>query len=393
KWAVEEAKKRNIQIHAWIWVLASGNDRHNSLVSLPDDYPGPILSKHPEWMLIGEKGNTRPDNQHEFWLDPSDQNARNYIISMAEEIVKNYDVDGIHLDYIRYPFQSDNNLMGFNKSSLDQFEKDTGYRIMEINQNTINAWNAWKENKINTFVKDISTSLRKIKPDITISAAVFGKNNNYRKSTIQQNWELWVNNGWVDMLNPMIYALNKDSLQNNLAYFNESINKNVLIYPGIAFKNLDVPEIAEQMNTITNQGLLGYSIFAVAFLNDEKLDFLKGNNTLLPSKNNLYEASLFLNEYNLYIISFLENSSEIDENHYNNLASLINESNSLITQLNSPSPDIKNIKLNITNFKIISQNMLNKEFKYYQSRLKILNSYVSRAEILVNLELKKLKTN
>jgi uncharacterized lipoprotein YddW (UPF0748 family) len=394
KWAVEEAKRRNIQLQAWMWVFAVGNDRHNTLINLPDAYQGPVLLKHPDWALIGEKGNLRPNNQHEYWLDPSDKNVKNYLISIAEEIVKNYDVDGIHLDYIRYPFQSDNNLMSFNKESLDKFEKETGYRITELSPSELSLWNSWKENNINNFVKDISIGLRKIKPDIVISAAVFGKSTYDRKNTIQQNWETWVANGWIDMLNPMIYALNKDSLNTNLACFNEQVNRNVLIYPGIALKHLDEAEITEQMNIIKNYGLLGNTIFAVAYLNDEKSDFLKNgpyksNNALSPSKNNLSNAAVLLHSYSSFLQNFVSNSGDIYQNEQNNFISLINESNNLANQLNSTVANPKTIRFNLATFKTLSQNTLNTEFRNSPNRARALNSLINRAETLVNLELRK----
>ena len=44
-WAISEAHKRNIQLHAWTWIFAVGNTKHNPLINKPYDYPGPIFGK------------------------------------------------------------------------------------------------------------------------------------------------------------------------------------------------------------------------------------------------------------------------------------------------------------------------------------------------------------
>ncbi|MCK7504630.1 MAG: hypothetical protein MZV70_11450 [Desulfobacterales bacterium] len=73
---MREAHKRNIELHAWTWIFAVGNTRHNPIIGKPNEYPGPIISKYPELALRGPDGGMLAPNQHEFWLDPSNARAR-----------------------------------------------------------------------------------------------------------------------------------------------------------------------------------------------------------------------------------------------------------------------------------------------------------------------------
>ncbi|MCK7504629.1 MAG: family 10 glycosylhydrolase [Desulfobacterales bacterium] len=130
------------------------------------------------------------------------------MISLLEEIVSKYNVDGIQLDYIRYPFQKPSYLMGFNPAGRQKFEIESGLKLDKIDSNLIKTWNIWKAKQVSRFVQEASVKLQRIKPDIKISAAVFGGDRESRMTSIQQEWELWTQNGWVDILNPMIYASN-----------------------------------------------------------------------------------------------------------------------------------------------------------------------------------------
>ena len=86
-YVIKQARRRGIAVHAWF-------------VTGPVDYygePSPILTQHPDWSMIG------PDGRQSFWLNFARLDVRKFISDLALEIVKNYDVDGVHFDYTRYP--------------------------------------------------------------------------------------------------------------------------------------------------------------------------------------------------------------------------------------------------------------------------------------------------
>jgi len=314
-WAVQEAHKRNIELHAWTWIFAVGNVKHNPLIGRSYNYPGPIISKNYDLALLGTDGNMIPINQNEYWLDPSNTRSRDILLSLMEEMVKNYQIDGIQLDYIRYPFQKNNNYMGFNTESRQKFEIETGYSLDKLDYNTLKSWNEWKTKQISLFVKDVSENLRKIKPGIRISAAVFGGNRARRLSTIQQDWESWVNNGWIDILNPMIYSTNTAQLEESLDYLVKSVGSKAFIYPGIAVRQLENADMLEQIYAIKDKGMVGNTLFAMAHLGTEKSELLsqgpyrfKGAKN--PSINPLESVVELLDDF----ISKVDNLKKINSN-------------------------------------------------------------------------------
>lgn len=346
-WATKEAHKRNMELHAWTWIFAVGNVKHNPLINKSYNYPGPILFKNNDLALLGSEGNLVPVNQNEYWLDPANPKSRAIILSLLEEIVKNYPVDGVQLDYIRYPFQKNTDLMGFNTETRQKFEIETGYMLDKPDENNLDAWNKWKTKQISSFVKEVSDSLRKIKPDIRISAAVFGGNRTKRTSTIQQDWEYWVNNGWIDILNPMIYSTNISQLQDDLDYFVKAVDSKAFIYPGIAVRQLDDADMLEQIYTIKNKGLVGNTLFAMAHLGSEKSEILsqgpyRYKYAKNPTINPLESAVALLDD----LLSRIININKVSCNKNYSLERIINEINQLRSYIISYSSNPQVSKIN-----------------------------------------------
>jgi len=88
-YVVAEAHRRGLQVHAWFVVGEIG---------IPYGEPGPVLSQHPEWVMLDASGGSQI-----HWLNFAHPDARQFISDLISEVVLNYDVDGVHLDYIRYP--------------------------------------------------------------------------------------------------------------------------------------------------------------------------------------------------------------------------------------------------------------------------------------------------
>lgn len=274
--AVKEAHKRGMELHSWIWVFAVGNIRHNPIIGRDHDYPGPVLSTHDyTWALASANGSFLPPRQPEFWLDPANPEARQFAKDQIMEVVQNYEVDGIQYDYIRYPFNNRGGEMGFDWVGRSRFEKETGLTLDKLDEETRQVWQAWKIQQVNEFVKDVSTTLKRMKPCFRMSAAVYALPRRWRLNAIQQEWETWVTNGWVDTLNPMTYVTTPGDLRIKAGYVRESCEDRSLVYPGLSIRQLDTAGLVEQLDTSRAIGTLGTTMFAVAHLDDNKLSVLK----------------------------------------------------------------------------------------------------------------------
>src|SRR5829696_3816977 len=107
--AVREGHRRGLQVHAYLNALtarAAGIEGQCRSISEPDSgNPRHMLLEHPEWIMSESSGRLLPcPNSEEYvWVSPSFPEVRTRLARVAADIARRYDVDGIHLDRIRYP--------------------------------------------------------------------------------------------------------------------------------------------------------------------------------------------------------------------------------------------------------------------------------------------------
>lgn len=310
--AVKEARKRGMEIHAWIWAFAVGNLRHNPIIGKDPDFPGPVLSGHDfSWALARANGALLPNNQPEFWIDPSNPQGRQFVKDLTAEIVQNYPVDGLQFDYIRYPFNGKGTEMGFDWAGRMRFERETGLNLDKMDDETRQVWQAWKIAQVSSFVQETSQLLRKLRPGLRISAAVYGTPRRLRTGNIQQEWETWVANGWVDTINPMTYVGTAKELSISAGAVRESSEDKALVFPGLSIRQLDTAGLIEQMDTSRVIGTLGTTFFAVAQLDDKKVNILKMGPyrrmpLLTPQQDPLKASRLLVDDFAALVNRYLQ---------------------------------------------------------------------------------------
>ncbi|MEM6450145.1 MAG: family 10 glycosylhydrolase [Cyanobacteria bacterium P01_D01_bin.105] len=284
--AINLGKAHNMEVHAWVWLFAAGNQAHNRLVGQPTGYPGPILSARPEWAGFDNKGNLIIPGQTKPFLDPANPEVRQYLLSLLSEIAGRYDIDGIQFDYVRYPFQdpSANRLFGYGNAARRQFHQLTGVDPITLSPKNggdagkAHLWNQWvsfRIQQISTFVAEASHRLRQQKPHLTISAAVFADPTQKRRHGIQQDWEDWADQGLVDWIVLMSYASNTQRLDELIRpWLVESSYPRTQVIPGIRLLNLSPAAAAAQLRHIQSLPANGYALFAADNLNSEVQNML-----------------------------------------------------------------------------------------------------------------------
>ncbi len=272
KAAVKLAQERNMELHAWVWVFAIVNQRHNEILNLPQDYPGPILSRYPDWGITDQDGNSFHYHSGKAFLDPANPKVQRYLSLLLEEIATNYDVDGIHLDYIRYPFQSPTGKYnyGYGTASRRKFKQMTGVDPIKLNfgDNLWSQWTGFRLKQVDNFVSAVSQRLKAKRPDLILSTAVFPMPRQERLNKIQQHWEKWVREGSIDLLVPMTYASDTDELYQLTRPLFENFNEEqALLLPGIRL--LDIPDIVavDQIQLLRGMSTEGFALFAAENLN------------------------------------------------------------------------------------------------------------------------------
>jgi uncharacterized lipoprotein YddW (UPF0748 family) len=279
--AVELAHERGMELHAWVWVFAAGNQLHNRLLNQPADYPGPVLNAHPTWAGYDNQGSTIPPGQTKPFFDPANPDLRRYLLRLVEEIITRYDVDGVQLDYIRYPFQdpSANRTYGYGVAARQQFEAIAGIdplavsprldvqqpRAVQERQRFL--WDRWTEfriQQVTSFVAEVSRLVKRERPDIVLSTAVFAKPEHERRQKIQQDWGTWADRGLVDWIVLMSYAQDTNAFESLIRpWVLHADYSPTLVIPGIRLLNLSEPAVVDQLQALRDLPAPGYALFAV----------------------------------------------------------------------------------------------------------------------------------
>lgn len=290
---VQEGHRLGMKVTAWVWCFAAGNERHNRIIAKPTDYPGPILSL-PELsnsQLVLSDGATIPNKQHEYWLSPASQQSQTFLLNAYKEIVTRYAVDGLQLDYIRYPFQSDTQQAGWDTLTKARVREELG---IDLQPNTpLTGWqrdqfNQWKAAQVTAFVKKVSTELRAIRPSLVLSASVFALPRQDRIRAIQQDWETWVQNGWIDVLVPMTYSTSPTALSEQLHWIYKAVEQGSLLSPGLGAHLLEDQGLLQQAWVTKQHGADGQTWFAASHLTQPRLGLLKASTNQVP----LYQFQL-----------------------------------------------------------------------------------------------------
>lgn len=250
KFAIEECHKRGMEIHAWMVCIPAGNDRQVKLLGNQS-----VVKKKPA-MCIHFK--------NAWYLDPGNPETAKYLAAIAKEITMNYDIDGIHLDYIRYPENGENFPDG---KTFRKYGK--GKTISQ-----------WRRDNITSIVREIYNDVKRIKPWVKVSSSPVGKYNDTRRysskgwnafNAVYQDAKLWLDTGIHDAVFPMMYFRNNQFYPFALDW--EENKHGRFVVPGLGIYFLkqkahewDINEIMRQIYFTRRNGLDGQAFFRNEFL-------------------------------------------------------------------------------------------------------------------------------
>ncbi len=201
----------------------------------------------------------------ERWLCPSHPLNQQLEIASMLELVRKYEIDGIHFDYMRYPGSS----CCYCDGCRSRFEKKLGHAVSDWPADTNrpgalrDAWLAFRREGINTVVKRVASEARLIRPGVQISAAVF-RDGSQDRDTVGQDWLMWCEQGWLDFVCPMNYTDSAESFLNMVAAQRQTVSK-ARLYPGIGLTcwkdPADAVKLATQIGIVRGFQLPGFMVF------------------------------------------------------------------------------------------------------------------------------------
>lgn len=248
--AIDECHKRGMQLHAWLVTLPLGKMAHVKRLGRHS-----LRYKHPQLCRA---------YQGQWYMEPAEPGTAEYLKKLVNEIVSNYDVDGIHLDYIRYPDRPKN------------YPDHALYRRMAKGRSHAD----WRRDNITHIVREIYNGVKQLKPWVRVSCAPLGKHadlsaysslgwNAY--NTVFQEAQRWLDEGIMDILFPMLYFKGNDFYPFVRDWQENSSGRHIV--PGIGVYRLlsgegDWPlvEIERQLNTSRSAGTAGTAMFRTKHL-------------------------------------------------------------------------------------------------------------------------------
>ncbi len=298
KYLIEKIGKSDIKIHAWVnvsFVLNAGSSHREAKH---------ILSRHPEWITYDYSGRAMTEYSRRelsrnliegFFLDPAIPEVKDYIVSIVNDILSKYPVDGVHLDFIRYPYSGYNSYakkyfsdFGYNPIARKIFKKEYGMDPLYINRFKDSPekelFDQFRRDQITEIVKRINKAVKAKDNNIILSAAVMPRYDWSRKVYFQ-DWPLWLDENYIDLACVMSYSSSIAGFKSYVDYANGTNHKEK-IFMGISVnKKTGLRKTLAQIDLSYKNGMRGFSIFSF----DHDKDFIEKLSELIDYNRIAYK--------------------------------------------------------------------------------------------------------
>ncbi len=194
--------KPYIEVHAWMVTYRDWRTGETTT-----DTTRHIFFTHPEWFTRTYTDAT--DASGSMFLDPGIPEVEDYLTEIYLDIVRNYPVDGIHYDYVRYPGSS----WGYNSIASTRFHQEYGVAPPTSSSSPVwGIWCQWRRDQVTALVKKVYANAMDINPHLKISGAVFTASTFKTDFTLLtpytsvfQDWHGWMKEHILDASIPMAY--------------------------------------------------------------------------------------------------------------------------------------------------------------------------------------------
>jgi uncharacterized lipoprotein YddW (UPF0748 family) len=222
--AIDEAHKRGLELHAWFNPYRAGHPSAKSPVS-----PNHITKTRPQ--LVRHYGK-------QVWLDPGEKEVQEYSLSVVMDVVRRYDIDGVHFDDYFYPYKE----LDRAGNEMD-FPDDASWK--RYGAGTKLERDDWRRENVNAFVEKVYDSIKATKPWVKFGISPFGiwrpENPPQIKgfdayAKIYADSRKWLTKGWVDYFAPQLYwpvASQEQSFPVLLKWWAQQNPKNRHLLPGL----------------------------------------------------------------------------------------------------------------------------------------------------------------
>jgi len=259
--AVREARQRGLELHAWF----------NPFRARRPGAAGTIARDH--------ISKTRPSLVKSYgaslWLDPGERDVQDHSLRVVLDVLRRYDVDGIHFDDYFYPYEEKDRL-----GRELPFPDDSSWKRYQAGGGRLGRED-WRRENVNRFVRQVQSAVHEQKPWVKFGISPFGI---WRPGhppsvkgldaydTLYADSRRWLAEGWVDYLAPQLYwptHAPEQSFPALLKWWTEQNTRQRHVWVGLSHRN-DVEEIVGQILLTRKQpGASGEIHWSVKALRDD----------------------------------------------------------------------------------------------------------------------------
>ncbi len=196
---------------------------------------------------------------NQVWLNPFHPSVQKFILDLIVEVVTQYDVAGIQLDdHFGLPVE-----LGYDPFTVRLYQQE--HRGKNPPDNPLNSeWMRWRADKISNFMQRIFQAVKAVKPNAIVSLSPNSQSFAYR--AYLQDWQTWVQRGWVEELVLQVYRDEMSSFLTELSQpavqmARRQIPVGVGILTGTWRRPVDIAQIQQQVKAVRDRGFDGVSFF------------------------------------------------------------------------------------------------------------------------------------
>jgi uncharacterized lipoprotein YddW (UPF0748 family) len=294
---LERAHRARLKVHAWVNV---------NLISEaePPSNRKHVVYLHPEWLMVprplaedlsrmsprdpqylrrlSEYARARSDRVEGIFISPIHKGAVEHATKVIGDIVSRYDVDGIHLDYIRYP----NDEFDYSADALEEFRSEIVSRVSGAERRDYasrargrplfytemfpQGWQEFRRTRLTALLTKIRATVKSRRSRAMLTAAVFPDANDAANRRFQ-NWGGWLEAGLLDAICPMAYTTDPALFRSQIANV-EHLAGGRSVWAGIGAFQLSASATVENIRAARQLGAEGVVLFSYDNLDGKYVD-------------------------------------------------------------------------------------------------------------------------
>jgi uncharacterized lipoprotein YddW (UPF0748 family) len=285
---LDQAHAAGLRVHAWVNVNLVAS------ATTPPRSPEHVAQRHPEWLMVPRAlaktlarqdarspgyfgalsrwSRAESDRVEGLYLSPLVPAAQDYTAAVIEELVSRYPIDGLHLDYIRYPSGD----FDYGQAALAAFRaarlpQATAEEIARLDAASLanpaawadtlpESWAAFRRDRLTALVTRLSAESRVTRPTLVVSAAVV-PNAAMARAEKLQDWAAWAADGHLDVVCPMIYTTSATEFAAQVKSVRQSVGATPL-WAGIGAYRLTAERTATNIRAARAGGAAGILLFS-----------------------------------------------------------------------------------------------------------------------------------